>query len=81
MVADRLLGFKSAWQIGVKALGGRDSNRYGWVNRCYGYFSHLFQLKISRCWTWVVVSWSFLDLGHGFLVVSGFVVRWVCKFC
>ena len=69
-MADRLLGFKSAWQIGEEALGGRDSDRYGWVNRCCHYCSHLFQLKISCCWTWVVVSWSFLDLGRGFLVIS-----------
>ena len=89
VVADRFSGYKSAWQIGVEALGGRDSNRYGWVNRFYRYFSHLFQPKISRCWTWVVVSWSFLGLWFGgcvnfveifgflggcLLVVSGFVV-------
>ena len=76
VVADRFLGYKSAWQIGVEALGGRDSNRYGWVNRCYRYFSHLFQPKISRCWTWVVVSWSFLGLWFGgcvnFVEIFGF---------
>ena len=75
-MVDRLLGFKSAWQIGVEALGGCDSNRYGWVNRCCHYCSHLFQSKISRCWTWVVVSWSFLGLWFGgyvnFVEIFGF---------
>ena len=75
-MVDRLLGFKSAWQISVEALGGCDSNRYGWVNRCCHYCSHLFQSKISRCWTWVVVSWSFLGLWFGgyvnFVEIFGF---------
>ena len=76
IVADRLLGFKSAWQIGVEALGGRDSDRYRWVNRCCQYCSYLFQPKISRCWTWVMVSWSFLGLWFGgyvnFVEIFGF---------
>ena len=61
-MADRLLGFKSAWQIGVEALGGRDSDHYRWVNRCCHYCSHLFQPKIIRFWSWVVNSYGCVNL-------------------
>ena len=64
------------------------------MNRCCRYYSHLFQPKISRFWSWVVVFWLFLSLWFGgyvnFVEIFGFVIvgfggfggfqwQWVCE--
>ena len=61
------------------------------LNRCCRCCSHLFQPKISRLWSWDMVSWSFMGLWLGryvnfveifgflggcLLIVSGFLVSW-----